>query len=99
MSTQDSLMIFLCDSIDEYDSDLKNYSIQEKIMEHDVNNYLPNDLLIKTDRAAMHFGLETRMPFLDYKIYEFSKSLPNNFKIYKGEQKLFLKGCLNAICH
>ena len=42
----------------------------------------------------MHFGLETRMPFLDYKIYEFSKSLPNNFKINKGEQKIILKRLL-----
>ena len=32
-------------------------------MEHDVNNYLPNDLLIKTDRAAMHFGLKQECHF------------------------------------
>lgn len=79
---------------EECDSSFKNLSIHEKIMEHDINNYLPNDLLIKTDRAAMHYGLETRMPFLDYKIYEFSKSIPVKFKINKKEQKIILKRLL-----
>lgn len=78
----------------DYNKNFKDYSIQQKIMEHDVNNYLPNDLLIKTDRAAMHFGLETRMPFLDYKIYEFSKSIPDKFKVGNKEQKIILKRLL-----
>ena len=44
----------------QYDN---NYSIAENIMLHDVQNYLPNDLLVKTDRASMRYGLEARMPF------------------------------------
>ena len=36
-----------------------------------IGTNLPNDLLVKTDRASMRFGLEARMPFLDHHLYEF----------------------------
>ncbi len=74
-----------------YDDDL---SIMNNIMIDDVNDYLPNDLLVKVDRAAMYYGLETRIPFLDHHIYEFSKTVPDKFKINKGKSKIILKKLL-----
>ena len=64
-------------------------------MEQDVQSYLPGDLLVKVDRAAMNFGLETRMPFLNKKVYEYSKMLPIKYKIHNKESKLILKNILN----
>jgi asparagine synthase (glutamine-hydrolysing) len=69
-------------------------NIAESIMINDTEDYLPNDLLVKTDRASMHYGLEARMPFLDHSIYEFSKSLPLNYKISKNSSKIILKKLL-----
>lgn len=66
----------------------------EGLMMDDINNYLPGDLLVKVDRAAMHFGLETRAPFLDKKVFEFSKTLPMELKINNGNQKIILKKLL-----
>ena len=73
----------------------KSRSIAENIMLYDVKNYLPNDLLVKTDRASMRFGLEARMPFLDHHLYEFSKSLPLEYKLNKNQSKIILKKLLN----
>ena len=71
-----------------------NLSIMNNIMLDDINDYLPNDLLIKVDRAAMYYGLETRIPFLDHHIYEFSKTIPDTFKNNKGKSKIILKRLL-----
>ena len=76
----------------QYDN---NYSIAENIMLHDVQNYLPNDLLVKTDRASMRYGLEARMPFLDEHIYKFSRSLPLSYKLKGDQSKIILKKLLN----
>ena len=42
----------------------------------DVACYLPGDILVKVDRAAMAHGLETRSPFLDVELAEFVLGLP-----------------------
>lgn len=66
----------------------------QDLMLEDVDRYLPNDLLVKTDRAAMNVGLETRLPFLDSDVYNFSRELPSKFKIRGTESKLILKKLL-----
>ena len=53
----------------------------ENMMLADQLNYLPNDILVKGDRASMSFGLETRAPFLDRKVTEFAWSLPTNYRL------------------
>ena len=60
----------------------------------DQLNYLPNDILVKVDRAAMSVSLETRIPFLDLDVIEFSASLPIEFKIRNGLSKWALREVL-----
>lgn len=58
---------------------------------HDVNTYLPNDLLVKTDRATMAVSLETRVPMLDPDLARFAWSLPPNLKRRNGVSKWVLR--------
>jgi asparagine synthase (glutamine-hydrolysing) len=52
----------------------------ESIMLRDTVRYLPDDILVKVDRAAMAVGLETRAPFLDHRVFEFAWKLPLSCK-------------------
>ncbi len=67
---------------------------QEKQSLWDFNYYLPDDLLVKVDRASMHFSLEIRVPLLDYRIIEFAFNLSSDLKIKGKEMKYLLKQVL-----
>ena len=56
-------------------------------MKIDQKNYLTGDILHKVDRASMSNGLETRVPYLDHTLIEWTMSLPFNQKIYNGKGK------------
>ncbi len=60
----------------------------------DLKYYLPDDLLVKVDRASMQYALETRVPILDYRIVEFAMNVNSNLKIKNGESKYVLKRLL-----
>ena len=60
----------------------------------DTVAYLPDDLLVKLDRAAMGVGLETRSPFLDHRVFEFAWRLPLAMKLNRGERKWILRQVL-----
>jgi asparagine synthase (glutamine-hydrolysing) len=51
-------------------------SLEQRFMLRDATTYLPDDLLVKIDRASMAFGLEVRAPLLDHRIAAFAWSLP-----------------------
>jgi len=63
----------------------------EAMMQHDVENYLPDDILAKVDRASMAVSLEARCPLLDHRVAEFAASLPLQFKLNQGRSKLILR--------
>jgi asparagine synthase (glutamine-hydrolysing) len=60
-------------------------------LEFDQKYYLPDDILVKSDRISMAHSLEVRPPFLDHRIIEFGASIPTKFKIRGDNQKYVLK--------
>jgi asparagine synthase (glutamine-hydrolysing) len=74
------------------ENDLKNtYGNLDKMMATDYKTYLPDDILVKIDRAGMSASLEGREPLLDHRLIEFAAQLPENLKIKNGSKKYLLK--------
>lgn len=67
---------------------------EERLMFADAVSYLPDDILVKVDRAAMATSLETRVPLLDHEVVEFAWSLPLAIKRRHGVGKWPLKQLL-----
>jgi asparagine synthase (glutamine-hydrolysing) len=62
------------------------------VMAMDFMTYLPEDILVKVDRASMLNSLEIRAPMLDYRIIEFAFSqVPNVLRVNNSEKKILLK--------
>ena len=60
----------------------------------DVHQYLPDDLLVKVDRASMSSSLETRAPLLDHRVVELAFALPQRALVRHGVRKWALKEVL-----
>lgn len=67
---------------------------EERQALYDFYYYLPDDLLVKADRASMHYSLEVRVPFLEQDIVEYAYSLPLQWRWHNGEGKYLLKQVL-----
>jgi asparagine synthase (glutamine-hydrolysing) len=68
----------------------------DRMMEVDIETYLPGDLLPKVDVATMAHSLEGRSPFLDHVLMEFAAGLPAAMKMRGTEGKLILKRALRG---
>lgn len=66
----------------------------ERMMYMDSMTYLPDDILVKVDRAAMGVSLETRTPFLDHQVINFAWQLPFELKLKNGVGKWALREVL-----
>lgn len=76
----------------------QNETLLQKITSKDFLNYLPEDILVKVDRASMMNSLELRAPFLDSRIIEFAfRRVPDQLKANKSQSKILLKMFANKL--
>jgi asparagine synthase (glutamine-hydrolysing) len=65
--------------------------ITAQLLDVNLSTYLPDDLLIKADRASMAASLEARSPFLDHTLVELAARIPSNLKLHGQTTKHILK--------
>jgi asparagine synthase (glutamine-hydrolysing) len=70
----------------------------DRMLNVDINTYLPGQLLTKVDVASMAYSLEARSPLLDHELMELAASLPVKLKLAGSERKVAfrraLRGCI-----
>ena len=75
--------------------DSKSLSASERQQYIDAAGYLPDDILVKVDRASMAVSLEARVPVLDHRIVEFAHRLPPSMKTSSSGTKRILRNVLS----
>lgn len=78
---------------EQYDLARKLKATEQQAL-FDMEYYLPDDLLVKVDRASMHYGLEARVPLLDHRLVEFALNVSPDLKIKGDNMKYLLKQVL-----
>jgi len=95
-------MLFQEDVCAEMFSDFEKNKISEfsnlsKLLIFDFKYYLPDDILVKVDRATMASSIEGREPLLDHRIVEYAAQIPDNLKIRGDNKKHILKEILHEV--
>jgi asparagine synthase (glutamine-hydrolysing) len=72
------------------------HSVLDRMLDVDVQTYLPGQLLTKIDIATMAHSLEGRSPLLDHEFMAFAASLPDRFKVRGTETKVGLRRALRG---
>lgn len=67
---------------------------ENNIMLMNMRQYLPDDILVKVDRAGMYYSLETRIPMLDADVMQFAWTLPDQYKMQGDITKKILRELL-----
>lgn len=68
---------------------------KQRLADLNLKLWLENDSNVKVDRASMAFSVEVRSPFLDYRIVEFARKLPIEYRYSRGNKKKILKDILS----
>lgn len=97
ISDQKLLKVKSTDWIEKYYPEFKHLSSNsiQKAADLNIKLWLENDSNLKVDRASMAYSVEVRSPFLDYRIVDFARKLPLDYKFSKGKTKLILKDILS----
>lgn len=76
------------------ESEWQSGSVVERMMYADARTYLPDDIMVKVDRATMAVSLESRAPFLDHRVAELAWRLPMSRKLHHEQGKWALRQVL-----
>lgn len=83
--------------IGELYKEARKLSDSSKMQYIDVHTWLVGDILAKADKMTMAHSLELRVPFLDRKVADLARSLPDRFKWHKGETKYLLREAFRSV--
>lgn len=74
----------------------EGWSDSTKMQYVDIHTWLPGDILAKADKMTMAHSLEVRVPFLDMKVAEFARTIPDSLKFKNGTTKYLLRKASQA---
>ncbi len=75
-----------------------NGSFTQSIIDFDLlYNTIPDNFLVKVDRASMTHSLEVRNPFLDYRFVELARRIPVKWKVTTNKTKILMRDIIAGI--
>jgi asparagine synthase (glutamine-hydrolysing) len=97
----DSFRTSLAGAFEKYFDQLhdraKDCSLLQKMLYIDTKSWLPDDILIKSDRMTMGAAVELRAPFLDHELFEYCTALPDRYKLRNNRGKYVLREVMKPL--